>query len=365
MTAKQAADAIARGVRSVFQDTVELDIIPMADGGEGTMQSLADALLGDTYEKTVTGPLGDAVKATYALSGDKSTAIIEMAEVSGLALVPSERRNPYFTTTYGTGELVRTALDHHVSKIIIGIGGSATNDGGAGMLEALGGRFFDKNQTPLSRGGLALLDLATVDLRNLDARLADIEIVVACDVSNPLLGPNGASEVYAPQKGATREMVHKLDLALANFHRVLKRETGKDVANVPGAGAAGGLGYGLLACLNAKLERGIEIVLRETNFHQRVLDASVVLTGEGKMDGQTIYGKTPIGVAKAAKQTGSKVIALCGTLENGYEAVFDYGIDAAFSITHGPEELEHALENSEVYLENTARNVAKVLQLYV
>jgi glycerate kinase len=364
MTAKQAAEAIASGFREIYNDSIELDLIPMADGGEGTTQSLADALQGKIYEKTVTGPLGEQVNATYAISGDQSTAIIEMAEASGLALVPKEKRDPFITTTYGTGELIRIALDSGVSKIILGIGGSATNDGGAGMIEALGGTFYDENQEKLPRGGLALSDFAFADLTNLDSRLNDVEIVVACDVDNPLLGPNGASAVYGPQKGATKEMIRKLDLALANFHHVLKIATGKNVKEVPGAGAAGGLGAGLLF-LNAKLERGIEIVLKETNFMKRVADASIVITGEGKIDDQTIYGKTPIGVAKAAKQNGSKVIAICGTLGSGYEAVFDHGIDAAFSIVQGPVELEQALEKGPEYLEDTARNVANVLSWYL
>lgn len=362
MTAKQAAEAIARGFRKIYRDSIKLDLIPMADGGEGTTQSLADALQGKMYEKTVTGPLGEQVKATYAISGDGSTAIIEMAEASGLALVPTVKRDPFLTTTYGTGELIRASLDSGVSKIILGIGGSATNDGGAGMIEALGGTFYDRYQEKLSRGGMALNDLTSVDVTNLDSRLNEVEIIVACDVDNPLLGSGGASAVYGPQKGATEEMVRSLDQALANFHDVLKKATGKDVKDIPGAGAAGGIGAGLLF-LNAKLQPGIEIVLKETNFTKRVADASIVITGEGKIDGQTIYGKTPVGVAKAAKQNGAKVIAVCGTLGSGYEAVFDHGIDAAFSIVKGPVELEQALTHGPEYLEDVARNVAKVLKI--
>lgn len=363
MTAKQAANAILSGFQKVYADSAVFDIIPMADGGEGTTQSLADALNGQMYEKVVTGPLGEDVTAAYAISSDQSTAIIEMAEASGLAHVPTDKRNPFITTTYGTGELILAALDAGAAKIILGIGGSATNDGGAGMIEALGGKFYSANHEKLDRGGEALIDLSYVNLVNLDQRLSQVEILVACDVDNPLLGSNGASAVYGPQKGATAEMVHRLDKALANYHDVLFQVTGKDVKHILGAGAAGGLGTGLLSCLNAKLERGIEIVLKETNFYDRVSDASTVITGEGKIDGQTIYGKTPIGVAKAAKQSGAHVIALCGTLGSGYEAVFDHGIDAAFSMTQGPGELKQSLKYGAAYLEDVSRNVAKVLQM--
>ncbi|KNE19414.1 glycerate kinase [Virgibacillus pantothenticus] len=361
MTAKQAANAIERGIRSAYGEAFEIDIIPMADGGEGTTQSLADGLKGTLYEKKVTGPLGEKVTATYAISGDGSTAIIEMAEASGLHLVPKEKRNPFLTTTFGTGELIKAALDKNVSKIILGIGGSATNDGGAGMIEALGGVLYSSENNLLNRGGGALIQLTEIELSHLDPRLKSVEIEVACDVDNPLLGPNGASAVYGPQKGATEEMIVPLDDALRNFHEVISKATNKDVKDIPGSGAAGGLGAGLLAVLDAKLTPGIDIVLKETDFSNRVKNADLVITGEGRIDSQTIYGKTPIGVAKAAKQNGvSKVIALCGTLGKGYEAVYEHGIDATFSIAPGPCQLEEAVINGEKYLEGVARNVASV-----
>ncbi|MFB1051980.1 glycerate kinase [Paraliobacillus sp. JSM ZJ581] len=364
MTAKQAAEAVKRGFESVYKGTITYDLVPMADGGEGTTQSLADGLKGTFYEKVVTGPLGQPVTATYAVSGDESTAIIEMAEASGLALVPAEKRDPLKTTTYGTGELIKAALEHDVSKIILGIGGSATNDGGAGMIEALGGLLYDKQGERLALGGAALQDLWQMDLSNLDSRLEQVNVIVACDVDNPLLGSKGASAVYGPQKGATPDMVRQLDQALANFHDVMQVATGKNVKDIPGAGAAGGIGAGLLACLDAKLEPGIDIVLEQTNFAKRVADADIVITGEGKMDSQTIYGKTPIGVAKVAKKnSGATVIAICGTLSNGYEAVFDHGIDAAFSIAQGPCHVEQAIQNGSEYLEATARNIASVIEL--
>ncbi|AUJ23547.1 glycerate kinase [Virgibacillus dokdonensis] len=361
MTAKQAAKAIERGFRSVYANALEVDIIPMADGGEGTTQSLADGLQGTLYEKEVTGPLGESVVANYAISGDRSTAIIEMAEASGLHLVPKEKRNPLITTTFGTGELIKAALDKGVTKIILGIGGSATNDGGAGMIEALGGIFYDNHGYQLERGGGALSHLAQIDLSHLDVRLKSIEVEVACDVDNLLLGPYGASAVYGPQKGATEEMVQQLDDALYTFHEVIVKATGTSVKNVPGSGAAGGLGAGLLAVLHAKLRPGIDIVLKESQFFNRVKHADLVITGEGKIDRQTIYGKTPIGVAKAAKKCGiPKVIAFCGTLGKGYETIYAYGIDAAFSITPGPCQLEEAMIHAEAYLEGVARNVARI-----
>lgn len=363
MTAKQAAEEIAKGFRSVFHEPVELELIPMADGGEGTVQSLADALDGHIYKKMVTDPLGEPVEACYAISGDQSTAIIEMAEASGLELVPQEQRNPLITTTYGTGELIKDALDHGVEKVILGLGGSATNDGGAGVIEALGGVFYSQGCQRISRGGLELKHLNDIDLTNLDPRLDDVEIVVACDVDHPLLGPNGASAVFGPQKGANDQMVAELDDALRNYHEVIVKVTGRNVKDILGAGAAGGLGAGLLAFLNTTLKSGIDIVLHETNFYERAAGADLVITGEGKIDAQTIYGKTPIGVAKAAKRMGANVIAICGTLGEGYEEVYDHGIDAVFSILEKPENLAEALQHGPKYLQSLARNVAKVIEV--
>ncbi|WP_041544308.1 glycerate kinase [Oceanobacillus iheyensis] len=363
MTAKQAAVAIAKGIKTVFHQQLDLELIPMADGGEGTTQSLADALSGTIHSKIVNGPLGDPVTASYAISGDTKTAIIEMAEASGLALVPNEKRNPLKTSTYGTGQLIQAALDHNVEKIILGIGGSATNDGGAGVVEALGGRLLDSEGNSLPSNGGSLIHLNDIDVSNLDKRLQGVEIIVACDVDNPLLGEHGASAIYGPQKGADKKMVADLDSALSNYHDVVERVTKKSVKDIPGAGAAGGLGAGLLAVLQAKLEPGVEIVLKETNFHERVADADLVITGEGKIDGQTIYGKTPIGVAKAAKKFGVPVIALSGTLGADYEIVYDHGIDAAFSIVQGPCDLEDALENGPDYLEKLAGSVSRVLKI--
>lgn len=363
MTAKEAAEAIASGFKSVYQSTAELEVIPMADGGEGTTVSLADALHGKIHYRTVTGPLDNPVRAAYAISGDGTAAIIETAEASGLERIAPEKRNPLLTTTYGTGELIKAALDHGVSKIILGIGGSATNDGGSGLLEALGAVFYHKNGELLKWGGGNLIHLHDVDISNLDKRLQDVEIMVACDVDNQLLGPDGASAVFGPQKGATPQMVELLDQALSNYHDVIEKVLHKSVKNIAGSGAAGGLGAGLLAFLDATLQRGVDIILTETRFHERSAGADLVITGEGKIDGQTIYGKTPIGVAKAAKQHNTPVIALCGTLGENYEKVFEYGIDAAFSIVPTPCDLEDALQHGRVYLEDLAKNIARISKL--
>lgn len=360
MTAMEAAKAIERGFKRVFKDEWTYVKLPMADGGEGTIQSLHDALHGKWQTITVTGPLGNKVEATYSIAKQGKLAIIEMAEASGLGLVACKARNPLLTTTYGTGELVRDALEQGVSHIILGIGGSATNDGGAGCIQALGGRLKDKSGCELAFGGAALIDLETIDLSQLDERLNTVTFEVACDVSNPLLGQRGATMVYGPQKGATPEHIVQLEAALQRFACIIKKDLKKDIANEPGAGAAGGLGAGLLAALNVQLRSGIDIVLETTKFKQHVLNVDLVITGEGKIDGQTIYGKTPIGVAQAAKQYKKTVIAVAGMLGEGHEAVYEHGIDAVFSLVPGPKNLEEALEKGPEYLEQWAFNLAKV-----
>lgn len=363
MTAKEAAQEIANGFRDVYASAIRIECIPMADGGEGTMQSLVEVLKADVYQKVVMDPLGEPILASYAISKDQSTAIIEMAEASGLERISPEKRDPLITTTYGTGELMKAALDHDIEKMILGIGGSATNDGGAGMIEALGATLHFNDHQTIKRGGAQLRYIKDIDLSCIDSRLKDIEIIVACDVDNPLLGSNGASAVFGPQKGADEVMIAILDDALCQYHQVLMDVTGKNVKDIPGAGAAGGLGASLLAVLNAELKRGIEIVLRETNFCEKVAKADLVITGEGKIDGQTSYGKVPVGVAKVAKKMGLHVIAFCGSLGEGYESVYEHGIDAVFSISERPECLESALENGPEYLRSLARNVAKVITM--
>ena len=334
MTAFAVAEAMGRGVRRVFPDA-ELDLVPMADGGEGTVEALVSATGGQTVPVKVTGPLGEQVAAFYGLLGDGETAVIEMAAASGLPLVPPERRNPLLTTTFGTGELIRAALDGGARRLIIGIGGSATVDGGVGMAQALGGRFLDQAGRELPFGGGALVHLERIDLSGLDPRLATCEITVACDVDNPMTGPRGAAAVFGPQKGADPAMVGLLDRALQRLAEVIRRDLGQDVEHLPGAGAAGGMGGGLIAFLAAKLRPGVEIVIQEVRLRERLAGAALCLTGEGSTDFQTAHGKTPMGVAQAAKAHGVPVLCLSGGLGHGHEAVHEVGIDAVQCIVPG------------------------------
>lgn len=360
LTAQEVCLAIQRGIASV-DPSVVVEAVPMADGGEGTVQALVDATGGHLVEQEVTGPLGEPVRAHYGLLGDSQTAVIEMAAASGLPLVPPERRNPLITTTRGTGELMRAALDRGCRRLIIGIGGSATNDGGAGMAQALGARLLDANGEPIGLGGGALAQLASVDISTLDPRLEKTEILVACDVENPLIGPHGASAVYGPQKGATPEMVRQLDANLAHYAAILRRDLGKDVAEVPGAGAAGGLGAGLLAFTGATLRRGVEIVIEAVRLRERLRRAHLVITGEGRADGQTPFGKTPTGVARVAKEYGLPVIALVGSYSQEANVVHQHGIDAMVSILHEPMTVEEAMARGKALLEQAAAELMRLL----
>jgi glycerate 2-kinase len=362
MSAMEAACAIEKGFKQVFPDA-EYVKVPMADGGEGTVRSLVDATGGEIRKETVTGPLGTAVEAFYGLTGDRKTAVIEMAAASGIHLVPKEKRNPLVTTTKGTGELIRAALDQRVERIVIGIGGSATNDGGAGMAQALGARLLDRDGNPLGFGGGELSKLDSIDLSQLDPRLKEVHIEVACDVDHPLTGKRGASAVFGPQKGATPEMVTILDANLARFAQVVKETLGIDVDPIPGAGAAGGLGAGLIALLGASLKRGVDVVADAVQLDKHMAQASLVITGEGKIDGQTIHGKTPVGVAKRAKKYGVPVIGIAGMLGEDCDAVYRHGIDALFSIVPGTVSLETALLNGEKYTEQLAENLARLIRL--
>ncbi|WP_296949780.1 glycerate kinase [uncultured Dysgonomonas sp.] len=350
MTAKQVCDAMERGIKRIYPEAICIKI-PMADGGEGTVQSLVDATDGKIYEEPVKGPLGSAVSAKYGILGDGSTAVIEMASASGLYLIDKGSRNPLVTTTYGTGELVKACLNRGVTKIILGIGGSATNDGGAGFAQALGVRFLDKENKDLPFGGLALRELAKIDVSSIDKRLQDIYIEVACDVSNPLCGENGASFVFAPQKGATAEMVSALDDALLHYAEVIKNQLGKDVKDVPGAGAAGGLGAGLLTFTNARLQKGIDIVIDYTNLKTAIKKADMVFTGEGKIDSQTQYGKTPYGVAQLARAEGKKVIAIAGDLEKGVQELYASVFDFIIPIKPESVSLDESMKRGEEYVE--------------
>ncbi|MEC6883513.1 glycerate kinase [Photobacterium piscicola] len=357
LTAMEVATAIEAGFRQVMP-TAEYIKLPMADGGEGTVQSLVDASNGTIIEHAVTGPLGTQVNAFLGLMGDGKTAVIEMAAASGLHLVSPDLRNPMLTTSYGTGELILAALDHGVDHIIVGIGGSATNDGGIGMAQALGVQLLDSNGQTLKFGGQALAQLATIDITTVDPRLANIKLEVACDVDNPLCGEKGASQVFGPQKGATPAMVAALDQHLAHYAAIIKQDLGVDIKNTAGAGAAGGMGAALLGLFNAQLRSGIEIVIDAVNLGDIVQDADLVITGEGRIDSQTIHGKTPIGVARTAKQYHKPVIGIAGCLSQDCGVVYDHGIDAVFSVVPAAMSLEQAFSNAAINIELTARNVA-------
>lgn len=362
MTAKEVCLAMEKGLRKAFPEARYIHV-PMADGGEGTVQALVDATGGRLFSLEVTGPLGEPVMAQYGLLGDGETAAIEMASASGLQQVPPERRNPLLATTYGTGELIRASLDRGVRRIIVGIGGSATNDGGAGMAEALGARFLDASGRPLPRGGGCLGELARIDVSALDPRLQQTRLIVACDVDNPLCGERGASRVFGPQKGATAVMAAQLDAALAHYAETARRQLGRDVRDVPGAGAAGGLGAGLLLFTQAELRRGVEIVIDYIGLREKVAAADVVFTGEGGIDFQTKFGKTPRGVAQVAKAAGKPVIAIAGTIGDGAEALYAEGIDAIFGTAPGPAALPQLLADAPRNVARACESIGRLLRL--
>ena len=362
LSAMDVATAIEAGFREIYPQATYVRL-PMADGGEGTVEAMVAATGGHIVQVPVTGPLGNRVEGFYGVLGDGETAVIEMAAASGLHLVPPAQRDPRITTSFGTGELILAALDSGVKAIIIGIGGSATNDGGAGMMQALGVRFLDSQQRGLLPGGASLAALEHIEMSGLDPRLAHTTFTVACDVDNPLCGAKGASAIFGPQKGATPEMVAQLDAALRRFGTTLEAVTGKRIISAPGAGAAGGMGAALLGMLNAQLRPGIDIVTQTLGLAQAVRDADLVITGEGRLDSQSIHGKTPVGVARVAKQFQRPVVAIAGSLTPDYQVVHEHGIDAAFSVLDRIVTLEEALDDAARNLRVTARNVAALWRM--
>ncbi len=363
LTAKEAAKAIARGLKRVFPEA-DYILVPMADGGEGTVQSLVDATKGQLITETVTGPLGQPVAARFGLLGNGTTGVIEMAQASGLQFVTAKTANPLKTTTYGTGELILKALDHGVTQLILGIGGSATNDGGAGMAQALGVRLLDRHNRAIGFGGGALSQLTRIDTSHMDPRLRQLKISIASDVTNPLVGKNGASTVFGPQKGATAEMVKTLDGNLIHYAALIKQALGKDLANYPGAGAAGGLGAGLLAFTNAQMTKGIDLVIQYSGLKQKARHADFVFTGEGGIDFQTKFGKTPYGVALATKAVspGAPVIAIAGNIGRGVDSLYaKNAIDAIFSSVAGAKTLSQALQSAPSDIAQTAENIGRLI----
>ncbi|MGX8940326.1 glycerate kinase [Symbiopectobacterium sp. Eva_TO] len=362
LSAQEVATQIEAGFREVFPDASYVKL-PVADGGEGTVEAMVAATQGRIVEVQVTGPLGDKIDAFFGLSGDEKTAFIEMAAASGLERVPSAQRNPLLTTSYGTGELIRSALDHGVKHCIIGIGGSATNDGGAGMAQALGAKLLDAQGESIGFGGGALDTLKRVDVSELDQRIKSCRFEVACDVTNPLTGKLGASAVFGPQKGATPAMIIQLDNALKQYAEVIRHRLDIDVDQVPGSGAAGGMGAALLAFCGAELRQGIEIVTEALGLDELVRDASLVITGEGRIDSQTVHGKVPIGVARVAKRYNKPVVGIAGSLTADVGVVHEHGLDAVFSVLYNICSLEEALDNAAANVRMTARNVAATIKL--
>lgn len=361
MTAKEVADSMEKGLKKVFLNA-EYIKIPMADGGEGTLQALIDATNGDIYEEEVLGPLGKPLTARYGILGDGKTAVIEMASASGLQHVNFEERDPLKTTTYGTGQLIKCVLDKKVERVLIGIGGSATNDGGSGMIQSLGGKLLDQNGKEIDFGGGSLDKLHSIDLSNLDPRLKKVSINVASDVNNPLTGVNGASYIFGPQKGATEEIVLLLDRNLKHYAKIIRKDLDKDIEKLPGAGAAGGLGAGLMAFLSAKLVPGIDLIIRYTKLEEKIQGSDFVFTGEGGIDIQTKFGKTPYGVASIAKKYNIPTIVLTGQIGEGYNELYSGGITSIIGILPRPTNIEEALANGKENIELAAENIGRLIK---
>ena len=356
-----AAKSIKAGFQRVFPQA-EYELFPIADGGEGTVAAAVMAIGGRCVTCRVTGPLGEPVDSRFAILNN-GWAVVEMAEASGLPLVPQEKRDPTITTTYGTGELLRAALDEGCRSILVGIGGSATNDGGAGMAQALGVRLLDEQGQELPYGGAALAHLAQIDVSGLDSRLAQCQIEVACDVTNPLCGPNGASAVFGPQKGATPEQVAQLDLALGHYGSLLEAVRGRSVVDLPGAGAAGGLGAALVAFCGGILRSGVTAMLAMTGVERALEDADLVITGEGQIDSTTACGKVIAGVVELAQRTDVPVLAVCGGLSGPQQAVWDLGVDGLMCIPNAPMPLEQSMAQAETLLVDAAERMARLLQV--
>jgi glycerate kinase len=357
LSAPQVVEAVARGIRAA-DPSAEIIGVPMADGGEGLVDALAAAGDGEIRPARVTGPMGESVDARFALF-EGGTAAAEMASAAGLVLVPRERRNPGVATTRGVGELLLAMVQAGARRVILGIGGSATNDGGAGMAQALGYRLLDSQGREIPPGGFGLESLDGIEPADGPRALQGVDVAVACDVSNPLCGPSGASAVYGPQKGATPEMVERLDRGLRRLADVIARDLGVEIADVPGAGAAGGLGGGLLAFANGRLKPGIDLVIHAVKLRDKLEGADLCLTGEGSLDAQSAYGKTAVGVARLARSLGVPTFALVGSIGEGAEACLNEGLDAYFPICPGPTTLDDAMARASEFLAAAAEQATR------
>ncbi|PTN09081.1 glycerate kinase [Mangrovibacterium marinum] len=361
LEAADVARYLGEGIRRVIPDA-EIRSIPVADGGEGFVQTMLSALGGERVQLAVCDPLMRQVEAFYGVLPD-GTAVIEMAAASGIEHLTANERNPLITTTFGTGQLMMDAMERGCRKIIIGIGGSATNDGGIGMAQALGYRFLDKKGLEVPPGGGALNEIESIDFTNIDPLVGETAVWIACDVNNPLTGPRGASAVYGPQKGATPELVERLDANLGHLATVIKKYLNIDVLDLPGGGAAGGLGAGLVAFAGGRLQAGFDIVKEQTHLEEAVRQADIVLTGEGKMDGQTKQGKTPWGVAQLAQKHGKPLFAFAGFLGDGYRELYDEGFTSIFALPNGPASLDACIANAPVLLADSAEQLFRALKI--
>ena len=364
LSAREVASALSRGILKIYPDAF-CTLVPMADGGEGTVESVIDATGGKRIKLKVMDPLMREISSFYGITGDGQTAIIEMAAASGIELLSNDERDPWITSTFGTGQLIRDALDRGVKKIMLGIGGSATNDCGAGMAESLGVTFNGKFGPMSVRGGGALAEVEGIHMEGIDPRLAATEIVVACDVDNPLTGPLGASAVYGPQKGADEALVEKLDRNLLHFAELIGAQLGKEVKELAGAGAAGGLGAGLMAFLDASLVKGFDMIAGVVGLNELISEADLVITGEGRMDAQTRFGKTPYGVAQMARKLGKPVIGVAGTLDEDAAVLYEEGFNLLMPIQEKPGDLEYSLKNGKELLERTGERMARLLKMEI
>ena len=363
LSSKKVAKAMSRGILKVMP-RAEVFEIPISDGGEGLLEAILSNTEGRLVSIEVMNPVSNPIKTTYGVLNDNKTAIIEMAKASGLELITEDEKNPLVTTTYGTGQLIKHALDQGCTKIIIGIGGSATNDGGVGLVKALGGKFLNSKGEELTDGGGILGQLYRIDISKLDKRISDCEILVACDVSNPLIGPNGASWVYGKQKGGSNEDLELLDKNLSHYAAVIKRDLGIDISDVPGSGAAGGTGAALMAFLKADLVHGIELILKTIEIEKYIEKADLVLTGEGKIDEQTLNGKTIMGITSMAKKHNVPVIVLSGKVGDKIERIYEMGVCGIYSIVNQPMKLSEAISGAATLIEDCTMNIMRTIQTF-
>jgi len=364
LSALKVASALGRGIQKILPGA-RCTLVPMADGGEGTVEAVIDATDGETISVSVLDPLMRGITASYGITGDGKSAVIEMAAASGIELLKNSERDPWITSTFGTGQLIMDALNRRCGRIMVGIGGSATNDGGAGMAQALGVKFSGKFGDLPVQGGGALGEVDRIHMEGLDPRIAGTQVIVACDVTNPLTGPLGASVVYGPQKGAGEEMVRHLDRNMSHFAATIRDQLGRSVSEIPGAGAAGGLGAGLMAFLDARLVKGFDMVAEVVGLEEKIRKADLVITGEGKLDGQTRFGKTPFGVAQMAKSMGKPVVGVAGIIEGDATVLYELGFDLLMPIQEKPCDLEYSLKNSEQLLERTGERMARLIKMEI